>query len=136
MKIAEKIQIIDRNILADNRGYFLKILTGKEEFLPAYTGEIYLTSAKPNEAKGGHYHPAANEWFILLQGECLLKLFDIATKESASILLSADEPKTIFVPNNIAHIFCNTNDKDDFLLLAYTDMHYNPNDTIVFQDFD
>lgn len=135
MGLIEKIQLIDRKIIADSRGYFLKVLTGKEEFLPAYTGEIYLTSAKPGEAKGGHYHPEANEWFTLLQGECVLKLVDIQTKESISISLSAQEPKTIFIPNNIAHIFCNTSDKNDFLLLAYTDVHYNPSDTIVFQNF-
>jgi len=135
MKLAEKIQIIDRKTIADSRGYFLKVLTGKEDFLPTHTGEIYLTSAKPGEAKGGHYHPEANEWFTLIQGTCILNLVDIHTSESISIMLSSEEPKTIFVPNNIAHIFRNTSTKNSFMLLAYTDMHYNPDDTIPFENF-
>lgn len=130
MKLAEKIQIIDRKILADSRGYFLKVLTGKEDNLPNYTGEIYLTSAKLNEAKGGHYHSKALEWFTLIQGECRLDLTDIETSEKISIILDATVPQTIFVPNNIAHIFVNTSSTSDFLLLAYTDQCFDPKDTI------
>jgi len=130
MKLADKIQTIDRRIIADSRGYFLKVLTGKEDFLPSYTGEIYLTSAKPKEAKGGHYHPKANEWFTLLQGDAELKLVDIHTGEKMQISLSASEPKTIFVPNNIAHIFVNNSTDNEFLLLAYSDQLFDPIDTI------
>jgi len=135
MALADKIQIIDRQILADSRGYFLKVLTGKEEFLPAYTGEIYLTSAKPGEAKGGHYHPKANEWFTLIQGKCLLKIVDVVTSECMSITLDANISQTIFLPSNVAHAFINTSYIDDFLLLAYTDQLYNPADTILFNEF-
>ena len=130
MGITEKIQVIDRRIIADSRGYFLKVLTGKEEGLPDHTGEIYVTSAKPGEAKGGHYHPKANEWFTLLQGECLLRLLDTLTGESLEIVLNAKEPKTIYVPNNVAHIFSNTSINGDFLLLAYSDEMYAPEDTV------
>lgn len=133
MKLAERIQIIDRNILADSRGYFLKIMTGKEEFLPPYTGEIYLTAAKPLETRGGHYHLAANEWFTLLQGRCRLDLIDVLSLENISIELCAYRPKTIFVPNNVAHVFINTSSTDEFLLLAYTDRHFDPTDTIPYQ---
>lgn len=128
--LKDKIKIIDRKLLSDNRGYFLKIITGKEEGLPNYTGEIYVTLAKPGEKRGGHYHLKANEWFTLLQGECALFLEDVNTKEKLSIELFAPHPKTIFVPPYIAHVFTNTSVSNDFLLLAYTDQLYNPADTI------
>ncbi|WP_089333040.1 polysaccharide biosynthesis C-terminal domain-containing protein [Hymenobacter mucosus] len=132
MGLSEKIQLIDRRILVDSRGYFLKVLTGTEEGLPAYTGEIYLTSAKPGEAKGGHYHPKANEWFTLIQGECELKLTDIKTGEKLAKTLHSSEPCTVYIPNNVAHTFLNTSNANDFLLLAYTDQLYDPIDTIPF----
>ncbi|MDR3654047.1 MAG: WxcM-like domain-containing protein [Paludibacter sp.] len=134
MSLASKIKIIERTRIEDSRGWFLKVITGKEENIPNYTGEIYLTNAVPNEAKGGHYHKAANEWFTLITGECELKLVDLITCEKLSIQLSASTPKTIYVPTNIAHIFMN-NGTEDFILLAYTDKLYNPTDTILFSEF-
>ncbi|RZK45347.1 MAG: hypothetical protein EOO61_00195 [Hymenobacter sp.] len=133
MSLVEKIQVIDRRILSDDRGYFLKVLTGKEQFLPSHTGEIYVTSAKPNEAKGGHYHPKAKEWFTLLQGECVLKLVDIETGEKLSLSLSSTMPQTVYVPNNIAHIFINASVLEEFLLLAYSDELYDKEDTIYYE---
>jgi dTDP-4-dehydrorhamnose 3,5-epimerase-like enzyme len=135
MSISKKIRIIDRNIISDSRGYFVKLLTGKEDDLPTYTGEIYLTSAKPNEIKGGHYHPQAKEWFILLQGQCRLDLVDISTQEKMSIDILAQVPQTVYVPNGIAHQFVNTSSQLDFMLLAYTDKHYDPTDTIMYINF-
>jgi dTDP-4-dehydrorhamnose 3,5-epimerase-like enzyme len=132
MTIEEKIKLIPRKRIKDTRGYFLKVLTGKEEGLPSYTGEIYLTSANPGEAKGGHYHPKANEWFTLLQGKCILKLVDIETGEKHDLELDANIPETIFIPNNIAHIFINISEENTFLLHAYTDQLYDPADTIMY----
>lgn len=134
MNLASKIEIIERNKLEDSRGWFLKVLTGKEENLPSYTGEIYLTNAAPNAAKGGHYHNKANEWFTLIIGECEARLVDLATGEKLNIHLSELSPKTIYIPANIAHIFVNNSDKD-FILLAYTDQLYDPKDTIMFSEF-
>jgi len=123
------VQIIERKILKDERGWFLKTLTGKEEGLPPFTGEIYTVCGYPNKDRGGHYHKVAKEWFTLLVGQALLRLEDIKSQEELSILLSADQPVTIVVPPFIAHRFEN-NSGNDFLLLAYTDVHYDPLDTI------
>lgn len=132
MNLENKIKIITRKLIPDSRGYFLKVLTGKEDGLPLHTGEIYITSAIPGEAKGGHYHPKANEWFTLLQGLCRLDLEDVSNNEKLSIHLDATIPQTVFIPNNIAHVFVNTSNTSDFLLLAYTDQLYVQEDTILF----
>lgn len=129
MLLKNKIQIIPRRLISDERGWFLKVIDGKENNLPAKTGEIYLTNAKEAQAKGGHYHVNASEWFTLVLGSCDLFLVDVETNEKMVINLCSREPKTIYVPNGIAHIFVNTS-KEDFLLLAYTDFLYDPEDTI------
>ena len=131
MHIQNKIRIIQRERIADSRGWFLKIINGLEEGLPKFTGEIYITSAIAGEIKGEHYHSIANEWFFLIKGKCKLKLFDIDENEYYEIVLEENQPKNIFIPSRIAHSFENISD-EDFLLIAYTDKHYDPSDTLKF----
>ena len=86
MRLEEQIQIIPRNLIQDERGWFLKVITGKEDHLPQYTGEVYLTMAKPGQAKGGHFHRKANEWFTIIEGESVLKLEDTTTHEKMTYI--------------------------------------------------
>ena len=122
--------MIERKKLGDDRGWFMKVIDGKEEGLPAHTGEVYLTHASgKGQVRGNHYHEKAKEWFTLLQGDAELKLMDMNTEEVITIKLSSDEPKTIVIPPGVAHAFLNTKE-EPFLLLAYTDELYDPADTI------
>lgn len=125
----DKVHVIQRRLITDDRGWFLKAITGTEEGIPFCTGEVYLTMGKPGQAKGGHYHPEAVEWFTLVGGSAILKLKDIETHETREIEMSLEKAITVFIPNNVAHIVVNNSDKD-FILLAYTDKLYDPADTI------
>ena len=130
MSLKDKITIIERKKLGDTRGWFMKVIDGYEEGLPSHTGEIYLTYASGiNQVRGDHYHDKATESFTLLQGQADLKLMDMHSKETLIIPLSASTPKTVVIPPDIAHAFINTIE-DPFLLLAYTDVLYDPIDTI------
>lgn len=134
MELKDKLRCIKRRKITDSRGWFLKVIDGFEENIPNHTGEVYLTNANPGESKGGHYHNKANEWFTLITGNCLAMFVDIETGEKLSIELSSEIPMTIYVPDHIAHIFVN-NGMEDFILLAYSDQLYQPEDTILFQNF-
>jgi len=129
MKLKDKITQYKRKLIADDRGWFLKTITGNEELLPHHTGEIYFTKCMPGYTRGGHYHPKALEWFTIIEGEAILRLIDINTNEELEIQMSAAEPETIYVPNNVAHIFINKSNTP-FILCAYTDLKYQPEDTI------
>ena len=129
MSQIEKVRIIPRRLISDDRGWFLKAITGTEEDIPSHTGEVYLTMGKPGQAKGGHYHPEALEWFTGIEGEAILKLEDMDTHERRNIEMSLDKAISVFIPNNVAHVVVNNSDKD-FILLAYTDKLYDPKDTI------
>jgi dTDP-4-dehydrorhamnose 3,5-epimerase-like enzyme len=130
--LCDKILLIKRNKIEDQRGYFLKVIDGKEEFLPNHTGEVYITKANPKEMKGGHYHPIAKEWFTIIKGQCEVKLKDIVSSEEMVIKLDENDAKTLFVPNNIAHAFYNISETEEFILLAYSDELYQPSDTIMY----
>lgn len=130
LDLSEKIKLIPRRKIEDARGWFLKVIDGKEDNLPPYTGEVYLTYAAPLQTKGEHYHHKANEWFTLLEGKSRVKLLDTTSGERLEILLDAHVSETLFIPAGIAHAFDNLSETSDFLLLAYTDQHYDPADTI------
>lgn len=131
MSQIEKVRIIPRRLIADDRGWFLKAITGTEEDIPSHTGEVYLTMGKPGQAKGGHYHPEAIEWFTIIEGSAILKLEDMETHERMDIEMPFEKAQTVFIPNNVAHVVVNNSDKD-FILLAYTDKLYDPSDTIAY----
>ena len=131
MSQLNKVKVIPRRLICDERGWFLKAITGTEEGIPNHTGEVYLTMGRPGQNKGGHYHPEAVEWFSIVEGSATLKLEDIDTHERRDIEMSLEKAITVFIPNNVAHIVCSNSDKD-FILLAYTDKLYDPNDTIAY----
>ena len=132
MSQIDKVKIIPRRLITDDRGWFLKAITGTEEDIPSHTGEVYLTMGKPGQAKGGHYHPEAMEWFTIIEGSAILKLEDMETHERRDIEMPFEKARTVFIPNNVAYIVVNNSDKD-FILLAYTDKLYDPADTIAYQ---
>lgn len=125
----DKVRIIPRRLIVDERGWFFKAITGTEEDIPDHTGEVYLTMGRPGQAKGGHFHPEAVEWFTVIEGSAILQLEDIETHERRDIPLSLQEAKSVFIPNKVAHTVVNAGNTD-FILLAYTNKLYNPKDTI------
>lgn len=131
MSKLDSVHVINRRLIVDDRGWFLKAITGTEEGIPNHTGEVYLTMGKPGQAKGGHFHPEAVEWFTIIQGSAVLKLEDMETHERRDIEMSLDKAITVFIPNNVAHVVVNNSDTD-FILLAYTDKLYDPKDTIAY----
>lgn len=132
MTLRDKVRIIPRCLISDERGWFFKAITGTEENIPSHTGEVYLTMGKPGKTKGGHYHLEAFEWFTVIQGETKLILEDIETKERMEISMNLKESISVFVPCKVAHVLVNTGNSD-FILLAYTDKLYDPKDTIPYQ---
>jgi len=129
MTLIDKIIQYPRKTIFDSRGWFLKTLTGNEKKISDSVGEIYFTSCEPGYTRGGHYHPKALEWFTIIDGESELHLEDIFTKEQIIIKLSGHSPVTVYVPNNVAHVFINKSDKP-FLLCAYSNLKYQAEDTI------
>lgn len=132
MSLNQKIKILPRHKVVDDRGWFLKIINGLERDLPDNMGEIYSILGQPGETRAGHYHPKTSEWFSVLQGRVQLELEDIVTKDQMIIDLLADNPQTIYVPNGVAHTFKNIYSAP-FILVAYADQLYDPTDTVPYQ---
>jgi dTDP-4-dehydrorhamnose 3,5-epimerase-like enzyme len=123
---------IERRKIVDPRGFFLKTMTGFEPDLPQLFGEIYVIKGNRGNARANHYHNAATEWFTLLQGKVRLNLKHVDTGEIASLLLTEEIPVTVRVNPRVAHSLIGVNDLD-YILMAYTDMRYDPVDTVAHQ---
>jgi dTDP-4-dehydrorhamnose 3,5-epimerase-like enzyme len=133
MGLQESIKLTPRRRFEDERGWLLKILDGGEFGLPSHTGEVYVTMARPGQARGGHYHRRAHEWFTVILGEATVQLADPASGEYLCLQLRGTDPTTLFVPAGMAHSFENTSQtNDDLLLAAYASERYSPDDTIMF----
>ncbi len=122
-------EIIERRKIIDHRGFFLKTMTGFEKGLPQAFGEIYVIKGDEGRARANHYHDAATEWFTILQGQVRLNLKHVDTGEVASILLSDQAPVTVRVNPRVAHSLVGV-EHIDYILMAYTDVRYDPADTI------
>lgn len=133
MSIEDKIKLIPRELKSDGRGWFLKVITGKEDHLSPQVGEVYLVMAHPGQMRGGHYHRRTNEWFTVIQGTAVAVLIDPATGERIECRIGESNPITLFVPAGIAHVFQNPDSSQEaMLLIAYADQPYDPWDTIEF----
>lgn len=121
--------VIERRKIVDLRGFFLKTMTGFEDGLPQTFGEIYVIKGEAGQARANHYHNAATEWFTILQGQVRLNLKHVDTGETASVLLTDEHPVTVRVNPRVAHSLVGIQ-QIDYILMAYTDVRYDPVDTI------
>ena len=133
MRLIDQVRFLPRRLIADERGWFLKVLDGGEEGLPGRVGEVYLTMAVPGQARGNHYHPLCAEWFTIVQGRALLIVADPVSGDRAEWWLDATDPQTVFMPAGLAHVFVNPPEAEaNFLLTAYAADRYDPADTVPF----
>ena len=66
----------------------------------------------------------------MVEGNAILHLLDVATGERAQIELSAKEPRTVYVPPRVAHLFVNASNTETMMLLAYSDRKYDSQGTV------
>jgi dTDP-4-dehydrorhamnose 3,5-epimerase-like enzyme len=131
MRLIERLTIIPRRLIADERGWFVKVIDGGEAGIPPRTGEVYLTMAVPGQARGNHYHPQTDEWFTIVSGTARLLVADPVSGERAELALDAADPQTVHMPAGIAHVFVNPDDAAGaFILVAYAANPYDPADTV------
>lgn len=121
--------IIERHKIVDHRGFFLKTMTGLEPDLSNSFGEIYVIKGCEGKVRANHYHNAATEWFTLIQGKVRLNLKHVDTGQTVSLLLTDEAPVTVRVNPRVAHSLIGI-DLSDYIVMAYTDVRYDPVDTI------
>ena len=121
------VRLVRQRRHSDDRGYLHKILSSSQTPNDLGSGEVYVTSARPGETKGGHYHRRMGEWFAVVQGNGELRLAEPRSGESATIQLRAVRPLTVYVPPGIAHAVVNTG-KRALVCVAWAEGEHDPQD--------
>lgn len=133
MSLHDRIEISEYKMIVEPRGWFQKPLTGLTVPLAEDSfGEIYVVKAFPGEFRGNHYHERATEWFFVVAGEATAYLQDADSGESCSLRLSEEDNQCLRISARVAHVFVNEDEKVPFVLAAYTDRLFSPEDTIPF----
>src|SRR3989344_2482744 len=83
----------------------------------------YLTCAKPGTFKGYHLHKVRASRYVCIKGKMKIILYVNGKREEH--ILSADEPKRLFIPPNVPTGLQNIADEDSWLI-NYPDPPYDP----------
>ncbi len=122
------VKIKKLDVKKDERGWFAEIVRFEDlDDRNKPFGQMYVTTAKPGQTKGKHYHTRKTEWFCVFHGKGLLKLVDLESGERQDIEMGEDNMVAVQIPPGTWHAIENTGDREMFLL-AYIDESYNPND--------
>ncbi|MBK8979802.1 MAG: glycosyltransferase [Planctomycetes bacterium] len=125
------VRIVEQCRFDDARGSLHKVLSAAQTATGLPRGEVYVTTAKPGEAKGNHYHARMGEWFAVVQGEGAVVVCDPATGERQRIELGSSTPRSVYVPPGLAHAI--VNDGDDVLVcVACAEAEHDPDDVFPF----
>lgn len=111
----------------DARGYLQKVLTATECGGHPPRGEVYVTSARPGEAKGNHFHIRMGEWFSVVQGEGTVEIVDPCSASRMAVPLSAALPRSVYVPPGLAHAVVN-HGRTELVCVAWAEAEHDPAD--------
>lgn len=85
---------------------------------------IYSSATKPGMFKGYHLHRIRSARYVCIRGKMKIILYKDGIREEH--ILDAEDPKRLFIPNNIATGLLNIGDEDAWLI-NYPNPSYNPN---------
>lgn len=129
------VKIKKLDIKEDSRGWFAEIVRLEDlDNKNKKFGLVYITTAKPGQTKGRHYHTRKVEWFCVIKGLGLLTLIDKTTNERQEIKIGEDNMIAVQIPPNVWHAIANRDKNNDMYLLAYIDEPFNPGDPDTFYE--
>jgi glycosyltransferase involved in cell wall biosynthesis len=89
------VRVVEQRRFEDARGFLHKVLAASQTRRGLPPGEVYVTAARPGEAKGNHYHRHMGEWFAVVTGEGAIELCDPTTGERRRVELGASRPRAV-----------------------------------------
>src|SRR6266404_967181 len=112
-----KLKIKKLTVKKDDRGWLAEII--RPEFVNSKElGQIFLTIAMPGKTKGGHYHLRKTEWFCVIKGRGLLRIWNHKTNRTLEEReLKETNLEIVAMPLKYMHAIKNIGDEDMYLLV-------------------
>lgn len=114
------------DVKKDPRGWLAEIVRPEDVDNKSF-GQILVTTAKPGETKGNHYHKRKTEWYCVIRGNGRLTLIDNKNGETKSLSMGEDDMILVAIPPNYFHSIKNTGKKEMYLMV-YVSEPFNPSD--------
>ena len=115
----------------DIRGSLYEVLR-PEDVGEGKFGQILITTAKPGQKKGGHYHLRKREWYCVISGDAKIEFENPKTHEKIEIRVTAEKPCVVEMPKGILHSIENIG-SGEMTLLVYINESYRSNDPDTFR---
>ena len=128
MKIDAKKLIVKK----DTRGWLAEIVRPEDVGNDTF-GLILVTTAKPGETKGNHYHKRKTEWYCVIRGRALLTLINNKTKEVKKLRMGENNMVLATIPPNHLHTIKNIG-KNEMYLMVYVNELFKPSDPDTYYD--
>lgn len=107
------------SISMDARGWLFELLKSP------HAGQVFVSSTRPGQTRGQHWHDSKVEKFCVIQGTGVLKFRPIGKAEIDTIELSGRMPIVVDIPPGEVHAIenCGT---EELLLLVWASEIFNP----------
>lgn len=113
-------------IITDNRGWLAEIIR-PDIVNNKHLGLVLVTTAKPGMIKGNHYHKRKKEWYFVVKGRGLLKVWSKDKTQEESMEIGEKNMVLAEIPTYYFHSIQNIG-KGEMILIAYVDEPFSPKD--------
>ena len=105
----------------DKRGHLFEIVKGESG------GQSFFSLTKPGITRGNHFHTHKVERFCVVQGEAVIRLRKLGSREIIEFPVSGSSPTALDIPVFYTHNITNTGDSE-LLTLFWSNEIFNPED--------
>ena len=106
----------------DERGHLVEVVKGTGG------GQTYFSLTRLGITRGNHFHMRKVERFCVVQGEAVIRLRKLGTRDVIEFKVSGERPEALDIPVFYTHNITNTG-KSELLTMFWSNELYNPTDT-------
>lgn len=111
------LKIKKLEVKKDERGFLAEIISSNER--DKRLGLVLITTAHPTMTKGNHYHKRKTEWYCVVKGKGLLKVW--RKNEKKEMELSEKNPVLVEIPKNYFHSITNIGNSEMYLMAVVSE---------------
>lgn len=125
----KKIKFYKKKTIFNFKGNIIKFIKKNDKNYKKF-GELYFTWVKNNYLKGWKFHKKMHMNLTVPVGKIRCMFYDKKTNKKIILDLSENKPGTLYVPPKIWFAFQNIDKKKDSLLINFSNIIHNKNETI------
>ena len=119
-----KLNIKKLIVKKDARGWLAEVIS-QEDVDKKKFGLVLITTARPGQVKGNHYHKKKKEWYCVIKGRGLLRIWRENTDENKELEIGERNMVLVEIPTGYFHSIKALGNQEMYLL-AYMSEAFNP----------